>query len=88
MVCLFVCFITKSFLTYPFLHLHMLYQSYVGLCQATCVQSHPTQPRSAIAIALDGLARYTIYLIGYQNVDSALKFSRRYRQGDSQIPKP
>ena len=45
--CLFVCFITKSFLTYSFFHLHLLYQSYLGLCQATCVQSHQRQPMSA-----------------------------------------
>ena len=48
---LFVCFITKSFLTYSFLHLHLLYQPYLRLCQATCVQSHQRQPRSAVAIA-------------------------------------
>ena len=46
-----VCFITKSFLTCYFFHLHLLYQPYVGLCQATCVQSHRRQPRSAVAIA-------------------------------------
>ena len=36
----FVCFITKSFLTYSFFHLHLLYQPYLGLCQAQCVQLH------------------------------------------------
>ena len=50
-IVLFVCFITKSFLTYSFFHLHLLYQPYQGLCQATCVQSHQWQPRSAVAIA-------------------------------------
>ena len=33
-VCLFVCFFTKSFLTYSFFHIHLLYQPYPGLCQA------------------------------------------------------
>ena len=47
---LIVCFITKSFLTYSFFHLHLLYQSYLGLCQATCVHSQQRQPRSAVAI--------------------------------------
>ena len=51
MLILFVCFITKSFLTYSFFsHLHLLYQPYLGLCQAQCVQSHQTQPMSAVAI--------------------------------------
>ena len=45
-----VCFITKSFLTYSFFHLHLLYQPYLGLCQAQCVQSHQRQPMSAVAI--------------------------------------
>ena len=34
-----------------FIHLHLLYQPYLGLCQATCVQSPQRQPRSAVAIA-------------------------------------
>ena len=46
-----VCFITKSFLTYSFFLLHLLYQPYAGLCQATCVQSQKRQPSSAVAIA-------------------------------------
>ena len=33
-----------------FFHLHLLYQSYLGLCQAQCVQSHQRQPMSAVAI--------------------------------------
>ena len=50
-VCLFVCFITKSFLTYLFFfHLRLLYQPYLGICQAPCVQSHQRQPMSAVAI--------------------------------------
>ena len=48
---LLVCFITKSFLTNSFFHLHLLYQPHLGLCQATCIQSHQRQPRSAVAIA-------------------------------------
>ena len=32
-------------------YLHLLYKPYVGLCQATCVQSHQRQPTSAVAIA-------------------------------------
>ena len=46
----FVCFITKSFLTYLF-YLHLLYQPCVGPCQATRVQSHQRQSTSAVAIA-------------------------------------
>ena len=46
----FVCFITKSFLTYSFFHLRLLYLPYLGLCQAPCVQSHQRQPMSAVAI--------------------------------------
>ena len=48
--CLFVCFITKSFLTYSFFHLRLFYQPYLGLCQAPCVQSHQREPMSAVAI--------------------------------------
>ena len=33
-----------------FFHLHLLYQPYLGLCQAPCVQSHQRQPMSAVAI--------------------------------------
>ena len=48
---MFVCFITKSFLTYSFFfHLYLLYQPYLGLCQAQCFQSHQRQPMSAVAI--------------------------------------
>ena len=47
---MFVCFITKSFLTYLF-YLHLLYQPCVGPCQATRVQSHQRQSTSAVAIA-------------------------------------
>ena len=46
-----VCFIIKSFLTYSFFfHLRLLYQPYLGLCQAPCVQSHQRQLMSAVAI--------------------------------------
>ena len=38
-----------------FFHPHLLYQTYVSLCQATCVQSHQRQPRSAVAIAACGV---------------------------------
>ena len=34
-----------------FFHLHLLYQPYVGLCQATCVQSYQRQPMSAVVTA-------------------------------------
>ena len=47
---LFVCLITKSFLTYSFCHLHLFYQQYLGLCHAPCVQSHQRKPRLAVAI--------------------------------------
>ena len=33
-----VCFITKHFWLIHFIPLHMLYEPYLGLCQATCVQ--------------------------------------------------
>ena len=49
-ICLLVCFIIKSFLTFIFFHLHLLYQPYLGLCQAQCVQSHQRQSMSAVAI--------------------------------------
>ena len=48
---LFVCFINKSFLTYSFFP-PTLYQPYLGLCQAPCVQSHQRQPMSAVAITV------------------------------------
>ena len=50
LLCLFVSLIIHFWLIH-FFHLHLLYQPYVGLCQATCVQSHQRQPRSAVAIA-------------------------------------
>ena len=50
--CLFVSLLSHFWLIHLFhLHIHMPYQAYVGLCQATCVQSHQRQPRSAVAIA-------------------------------------
>ena len=33
-----------------FFHLRLLYQPYLGPCQAQCVQSHQRQPMSAVAI--------------------------------------
>ena len=33
-----------------FFNLHLPYQPYLGLCQATCVKSDQRQPRSAVAI--------------------------------------
>ena len=33
-----------------FFHLHLLYQPYLGFCQAPCVQSHQRQPMSVVAI--------------------------------------
>ena len=48
----FVCFITKSVLTYSFVLPNLLYQPYVGLCQATRVQSHQRQSTSAVVIAI------------------------------------
>ena len=46
---MFIYFITKSFLNHSIFHLQLLYQSYLCLCQATCVQSHQKQPRLAVA---------------------------------------
>ena len=48
--CLFVSLLSH-FWFFHFYHLHVLYQSYLGLCQAACVQSHQRQPMSAVAIA-------------------------------------
>ena len=48
--CLFVSLLSHFRLIHSF-YLHLLYQPYVGLCQATCVQSHQRQPTSAVAIA-------------------------------------
>ena len=50
-VCLFVFSLLSHFWLIHLFYLHLLYQPYVGLCQATCVQSHQTQPTSAVAIA-------------------------------------
>ena len=49
--CLFVCFITKSFLTYSFVLPTPTLSTICRPCQATCVQSHQRQPTSAVAIA-------------------------------------
>ena len=49
-VCLFVSLLSHFWLIH-FFHLHLLYQPYLGLCQATCVQSRQRQPWSAVAIA-------------------------------------
>ena len=48
-VCLFVSLLSHFWLIH-FFHLRLLYQSYPGLCQAQCVQSHQRQPMSAVAI--------------------------------------
>ena len=69
-VCLFVCFITKSFLTYSFFfHPHLLYQPCLG--QAQCVQSHQRQPISAVAITawLGGLVPHKRQVIIWANDD-------------------
>ena len=47
--CLFVLLLSHFWLIH-FFHLHLLYQPYLGLCQAQCVQSHQRQPMSAVAI--------------------------------------
>ena len=47
---MFVSLLSHFWLIHSF-YLHLLYQPYVGLCQATCVQSHQGQPTSAVAIA-------------------------------------
>ena len=48
-VCLFVSLLSHFWLI-KFFHLRLLYQPYLGLCQAPCVQSHQRQPMSAVAI--------------------------------------
>ena len=47
--CLLVSLLSHFWLIH-FFHLHLLYQPYLGLCQAQCVQSHQRQPMSAVAI--------------------------------------
>ena len=49
-ISLFVCFITKSFLTYSFFPPTPALSTISKLCQAPCVQSHQRQPMSAVAI--------------------------------------
>ena len=49
--CLFVLLLSHFWLIHLF-YLHLLYQPYVGLCQATRVQSHQRQSTSAVAIAI------------------------------------
>ena len=52
----FICFLgffvslLSNFWLIHFFHLRLLYQPYLGLCQAPCVQSHQRQPMSAVAI--------------------------------------
>ena len=46
---MFVSFLSHFWLIH-FFHLRLLYQPYLGLCQAPCVQSHQRQPMSAVAI--------------------------------------
>ena len=46
-----VFLLLSHFLLIHSFHLHLLYQPYLGLCQATCVQSHQRQPTSAVVIA-------------------------------------
>ena len=46
---LFVSLLSHFWLIH-FFHLRLLYQPYLDLCQAPCVQSHQRQPMSAVAI--------------------------------------
>ena len=48
-VCLFVSLLSHFWLIHLF-YLHLLYQPYVGLCQATRVQSHQRQSTSATLV--------------------------------------
>ena len=48
-VCLFVSLLSHFWLIH-FFHLRLLYQPYLGICQAPCVQSQQRQPMSAVAI--------------------------------------
>ena len=48
-ICLFVSLLSHFWLIH-FFYLRLLYQPYLGLCQAPCVQSHQRQPMSAVAI--------------------------------------
>ena len=47
--CLFVSLLSHFWLIH-FFHLYLLYQPYLGLCQAQCVQSHQRQPMSAVEL--------------------------------------
>ena len=49
--CMLLFVSSLSHFWHSFFHIHLLYQTYFGLCQATCVQSHQRQPRSTVAIA-------------------------------------
>ena len=64
MTCLFVSLLSHFRLIHLF-YLHLLYQLNVGLCQATCVQSHQRQSTSAAAIATCEVQASTAY---YQTV--------------------
>ena len=48
LVVMFVSLLSHFWFIHCF-HLHMLYQLYVDLCQATCVQAHQRQPSLAVA---------------------------------------
>ena len=48
--CLLFVSLLSHFWIIHFFHLRLLYQPYLGLCQAPCVQSHQKQPMSAVAI--------------------------------------
>ena len=48
-VCLFVSLLRHFWLIH-FFHLRLLYQPYLGICQAPYVQSHQRQPMSAVTI--------------------------------------
>ena len=62
--CLFVSLLSHFWLIHLFF-LHPLYQPYVGLCQATRVQSHQRQSTSAVAIAT---CEVQVSAADYQNV--------------------
>ena len=48
-VLLFISLLSHFWLIH-FFHLHLLYQPYLGPCEAQCVQSHQRQPMLAVAI--------------------------------------
>ena len=56
---LFVSLLSHFWLIHYF-HLRLLYQPYLGLCQAPCVQSHQRQPMSACEVQVSAADSQTV----------------------------